>query len=207
MVELRDLVRGIHPSVLTDRGLDAAASGLADRCPGTGRFVRLAMHSMTVRERFGDATAKRSSTGSLTGTHSPSRPTPGICVGTWICAWRVACPPPPCCCRAARGGCGWPATCRTCSPTTSRSSTSRESAGATPSGCAATSRRTAQLRRGDRAQDHLRCRRRHPRQLGEDDEPLQADDAAAATRVELGVAPHLRRGRRPKIRPFAGRTT
>jgi signal transduction histidine kinase len=32
MVELRDLVRGIHPSVLTDRGLDAAVSGLAERC-------------------------------------------------------------------------------------------------------------------------------------------------------------------------------
>lgn len=31
MRELRDLVRGIHPSVLTDRGLDAALSGLADR--------------------------------------------------------------------------------------------------------------------------------------------------------------------------------
>lgn len=33
MGELRDLVRGIHPSVLTDRGLDAAISGLAERCP------------------------------------------------------------------------------------------------------------------------------------------------------------------------------
>jgi signal transduction histidine kinase len=33
MAELRDLVRGIHPSVLTDRGLDAAISGLAERCP------------------------------------------------------------------------------------------------------------------------------------------------------------------------------
>jgi signal transduction histidine kinase len=33
MVELRDLVRGIHPSVLADRGLDAAVSGLAERCP------------------------------------------------------------------------------------------------------------------------------------------------------------------------------
>jgi signal transduction histidine kinase len=33
MGELRDLVRGIHPSVLTDRGLDAAVSGLAERCP------------------------------------------------------------------------------------------------------------------------------------------------------------------------------
>jgi signal transduction histidine kinase len=33
LVELRDLVRGIHPSVLSDRGLDAAISGLAERCP------------------------------------------------------------------------------------------------------------------------------------------------------------------------------
>nr|WP_232291873.1 histidine kinase [Frankia sp. QA3] len=33
LVELRDLARGIHPSVLTDRGLDAALSGLAARCP------------------------------------------------------------------------------------------------------------------------------------------------------------------------------
>jgi signal transduction histidine kinase len=32
MVELRELVRGIRPSVLTDRGLDAAISGLAERC-------------------------------------------------------------------------------------------------------------------------------------------------------------------------------
>jgi signal transduction histidine kinase len=31
MRDLRDVVRGIHPSVLTDRGLDAALSGLAER--------------------------------------------------------------------------------------------------------------------------------------------------------------------------------
>jgi signal transduction histidine kinase len=31
--ELRDLARGIHPSVLTDRGLEAAVSGLAGRAP------------------------------------------------------------------------------------------------------------------------------------------------------------------------------
>jgi signal transduction histidine kinase len=31
--ELRDLVRGIHPAVLTDRGLDAAVSSLVARCP------------------------------------------------------------------------------------------------------------------------------------------------------------------------------
>jgi signal transduction histidine kinase len=32
LVELRELVRGVHPPVLTDRGLDAALSGLATRC-------------------------------------------------------------------------------------------------------------------------------------------------------------------------------
>ncbi len=31
--DLRDLVRGIHPAVLTDRGLDAALSAVAARCP------------------------------------------------------------------------------------------------------------------------------------------------------------------------------
>jgi len=31
--ELRNLVRGVHPTVLSDRGLDAALSGLAARCP------------------------------------------------------------------------------------------------------------------------------------------------------------------------------
>jgi len=33
LAELRDLARGLHPAVLTDRGLDAALSGLAARCP------------------------------------------------------------------------------------------------------------------------------------------------------------------------------
>ena len=33
LTELRDLVRGVHPPVLTDRGLDAALSGLAALCP------------------------------------------------------------------------------------------------------------------------------------------------------------------------------
>jgi signal transduction histidine kinase len=33
IVELRNLTRGIHPPVLTDRGLDAALSALAARCP------------------------------------------------------------------------------------------------------------------------------------------------------------------------------
>jgi signal transduction histidine kinase len=33
LTELRDLARGIHPAILTDRGLDAAISALAARCP------------------------------------------------------------------------------------------------------------------------------------------------------------------------------
>ncbi len=33
LAELRDLVRGIHPAVLTDRGLDPAFSALAAHCP------------------------------------------------------------------------------------------------------------------------------------------------------------------------------
>lgn len=33
LAELRDLARGIHPAVLGDRGLDAALSALAARCP------------------------------------------------------------------------------------------------------------------------------------------------------------------------------
>jgi signal transduction histidine kinase len=33
LIELRNLVRGVHPPVLTDRGLDAALSGLAARSP------------------------------------------------------------------------------------------------------------------------------------------------------------------------------
>ncbi|MGW1076342.1 sensor histidine kinase [Streptomyces sp. NPDC002537] len=33
IAELRDLVRGLHPAVLEDRGLDAALSGIADRTP------------------------------------------------------------------------------------------------------------------------------------------------------------------------------
>jgi signal transduction histidine kinase len=33
LTELRDLARGIHPAILTDRGLDAAVSALAARCP------------------------------------------------------------------------------------------------------------------------------------------------------------------------------
>lgn len=40
IAELRDLVRGIHPAVLTDRGLDAAVSALVARCP-----VPVTMHS------------------------------------------------------------------------------------------------------------------------------------------------------------------
>ena len=33
LAELRDLIRGLHPAVLEDRGLDAALSGIAARAP------------------------------------------------------------------------------------------------------------------------------------------------------------------------------
>lgn len=33
LIEIRELVRGIHPAVLSDRGLDPAISALAGRCP------------------------------------------------------------------------------------------------------------------------------------------------------------------------------
>ncbi|MHA6759830.1 sensor histidine kinase [Streptacidiphilus sp. PAMC 29251] len=39
IVELRDLVRGLHPVVLEDRGLDAALSGIAARAPLPVRLV------------------------------------------------------------------------------------------------------------------------------------------------------------------------
>jgi signal transduction histidine kinase len=37
LAELRDLARGIHPAILVDRGLDAALSALAARCPAPVR--------------------------------------------------------------------------------------------------------------------------------------------------------------------------
>lgn len=40
MAELRELVRGIHPRVLTDRGLPAALGELVDRCP-----IPVALHA------------------------------------------------------------------------------------------------------------------------------------------------------------------
>ncbi|MDI5965013.1 sensor histidine kinase [Streptantibioticus silvisoli] len=39
LAELRDLARGIHPAVLTDRGLDAALSSIAARCTVPVRVV------------------------------------------------------------------------------------------------------------------------------------------------------------------------
>ena len=46
LTELRDLVRGVHPPVLTDRGLDAALSGLAARSP-----IPVDVHDMPVRPK------------------------------------------------------------------------------------------------------------------------------------------------------------
>ena len=44
LTELRNLVRGVHPPVLTERGLDAALSGLAALCP-----VPVEVHGPAVR--------------------------------------------------------------------------------------------------------------------------------------------------------------
>jgi signal transduction histidine kinase len=46
LTELRNLVRGLHPAVLNDRGLDAALSGIAARAPLP---VRLTVAGMTAR--------------------------------------------------------------------------------------------------------------------------------------------------------------
>ncbi|HWV25225.1 MAG TPA: sensor histidine kinase [Thermomicrobiales bacterium] len=72
LTEMRDLVRGIHPAVLTDRGLDAAISAIAGRAPvpvrvdvdlderlpeeveGTAYFV--VVEALTNIARHGDAT-------------------------------------------------------------------------------------------------------------------------------------------------------
>ena len=40
IAELRNVARGVHPAVLTDRGLDAALSALAARSPGAGATSR-----------------------------------------------------------------------------------------------------------------------------------------------------------------------
>ncbi|MCM3882852.1 sensor domain-containing protein [Frankia sp. R82] len=54
LVELRDLARGIHPAVLTDRGLDAALSGLVACCPVP---VTVDVDEATTRRRDPDAEA------------------------------------------------------------------------------------------------------------------------------------------------------
>lgn len=48
LTEMRDLVRGIHPAVLTDRGLDAAVSAIAGRSPVPVDI------DVTLRERLPD---------------------------------------------------------------------------------------------------------------------------------------------------------
>ena len=52
IAELRELVRGIHPAVLTDRGLDAALSALAARCPVPGRAARSTLAERAAAPRW-----------------------------------------------------------------------------------------------------------------------------------------------------------
>jgi signal transduction histidine kinase len=80
--ELRDLTRGIHPAVLTDRGLDAALSAVAARCtvpvvvsveipqrpPAGHRADRLLLRLRTARQRV--ATQQRQCRG---GDRAPRR--------------------------------------------------------------------------------------------------------------------------------------
>lgn len=44
--DLRELARGIHPAILTDRGLDAAITALADRAPVPVELARLPVHPL-----------------------------------------------------------------------------------------------------------------------------------------------------------------
>ena len=49
--ELRELARGIHPAVLTERGLVAAIGALATRCALPGRGPRAAVGALPARDR------------------------------------------------------------------------------------------------------------------------------------------------------------
>ena len=72
ITELRNVVRGVHPAVLTDRGLDAALSALAARSPVP---VRL---DVDVRRAAQPAPSRRSPTSSSArpSPTSPSTPAP-----------------------------------------------------------------------------------------------------------------------------------
>ena len=81
LTELRDLVRGVHPPVLTDRGLDAALSGLAARCP-----VPVDVPSWTCRCDRGQP-SRRSPTSSSRRRSPTSPSTPGPATPPW--SWRA----------------------------------------------------------------------------------------------------------------------
>ena len=77
LVELRDLARGIHPAVLTDRGLDAALSALAERAPDAGR--RLGPRGAATRRPTVEAVAYFVVSEALTNVakHAAGHPGPG----------------------------------------------------------------------------------------------------------------------------------
>lgn len=57
LAELRDLVRGVHPAVLTDRGLDAALSALAARSPVPVRVEAAGLEGATPASTSAQAAA------------------------------------------------------------------------------------------------------------------------------------------------------
>ena len=123
VADLRNLVRGIHPAVLTDRGLDAAVSALAARSPipvevnialpdaaaGDGRVRRLLRHrrgtdqrgqaQRCVRGATSTAASSAACCGSRSATTASVAPTSSTAAGSpgWRRAWprsKAACASP-----------------------------------------------------------------------------------------------------------------
>jgi len=75
--ELRDLVQGMHPAILNDRGLDAALSGIAARAP-------LPVKLTSCRRRLRPSRSSSSPRRSPTLPSTPPRPTSRSASGTRI---------------------------------------------------------------------------------------------------------------------------
>ena len=71
LAELRDLIRGLHPAVLEDRGLDAALSGVAARMPIP---VRLTVDGLAAPPLTGDRGGRLLRGVRGTGQHRQARP-------------------------------------------------------------------------------------------------------------------------------------
>ena len=82
--ELRELARGIHPAVLSDRGLDTALETLARRAPVPGRARRPARRSACPRRSSWPPTTwcpRRSPT--WPSTRTPATPPSGVGARQW----------------------------------------------------------------------------------------------------------------------------